>query len=229
MCTQDNQLIRSGQWWRLITPVALHANVLHLLTNNYSLNRYAARSSSVLQHTAEQVSAWLMFRARLIPVYSRKNTARVAVLQLGTCRGGAQRPATLCLGLCSIRHYWRICQLCLQHEPLCWRIRHALAVMYAKGSVCLRGCCLGSSRFGVEHLQLDSYQCSARSTQDTSLLCKLAGAIFGLGGALAVYCARHRELMGKRGDAVLQSLGQSLLLNMAIGLTSPRVDQWCAD
>ena len=26
---------------------------------------------------------------------------------------------------------------------------------------------------------------------------------------------------------MLQSLGQSLLLNMAIGLTSPRVDQWC--
>lgn len=35
---QDNALIRAGQWWRLITPVALHANLLHLLTNNYSLN-----------------------------------------------------------------------------------------------------------------------------------------------------------------------------------------------
>ena len=35
---QDNQLIRAGQWWRLITPVALHANLLHLVTNNYSLN-----------------------------------------------------------------------------------------------------------------------------------------------------------------------------------------------
>jgi hypothetical protein len=36
---QDNQLIRAGQWWRFITPVALHANLMHLLTNNYSLNR----------------------------------------------------------------------------------------------------------------------------------------------------------------------------------------------
>ena len=38
MHAQDNQLIRAGQWWRLITPVALHANAVHLLTNNYSLN-----------------------------------------------------------------------------------------------------------------------------------------------------------------------------------------------
>lgn len=35
---QDNQLIRAGQWWRLITPVVLHANLMHLVTNNYSLN-----------------------------------------------------------------------------------------------------------------------------------------------------------------------------------------------
>lgn len=57
------------------------------------------------------------------------------------------------------------------------------------------------------------------------MLC--AGAIFGLGGALAVYAARHRKLMGSRGDAILQSLGQSLALNLAIGLTTPRIDQWC--
>lgn len=38
VCAQDNQLIRAGQWWRLITPVALHANLMHLVTNNYSLN-----------------------------------------------------------------------------------------------------------------------------------------------------------------------------------------------
>ena len=45
----------------------------------------------------------------------------------------------------------------------------------------------------------------------------VAGAIFGLGGALAVYCARHRELMGTQSDAILRSLGQSLALNIAIG------------
>lgn len=35
---QDNQLIRAGQWWRFITPVALHANLLHLVCNNHALN-----------------------------------------------------------------------------------------------------------------------------------------------------------------------------------------------
>ena len=53
-----------------------------------------------------------------------------------------------------------------------------------------------------------------------------AGAIFGLGGALAVYCARHRDLMGSQSDAILRSLGQSLALNIAIGFSTPQIDQW---
>lgn len=55
-----------------------------------------------------------------------------------------------------------------------------------------------------------------------------AGAIFGLGGALAVYCARHRDLMGSQSDAILRSLGQSLALNIAIGFSTPQIDQWWA-
>ena len=43
-----------------------------------------------------------------------------------------------------------------------------------------------------------------------------------------MFCARHRALMGKRSDAILESLGQSLALNVAIGLTTPRIDQWYA-
>jgi membrane associated rhomboid family serine protease len=35
---QDNQLIRAGEWWRFITPVALHANFLHLAINNKALD-----------------------------------------------------------------------------------------------------------------------------------------------------------------------------------------------
>lgn len=53
-----------------------------------------------------------------------------------------------------------------------------------------------------------------------------AGAIFGLGGALAVYCARHRDLMGSTSDAILRQLGQALALNIAIGFTTPQIDQW---
>ena len=55
-----------------------------------------------------------------------------------------------------------------------------------------------------------------------------AGAIFGLGGALAVYAARHRKILpGKSGDNLLRSLGQTLAINVVYGLTSPRIDQWC--
>ena len=55
-----------------------------------------------------------------------------------------------------------------------------------------------------------------------------AGAIFGLGGALAVYAARHRKIMpGKSGDNLLRSLGQTLAINVVYGLSSPRIDQWC--
>ncbi|BFI25465.1 rhomboid protease GluP [Marchantia polymorpha subsp. ruderalis] len=33
-----NSLIDKGQFWRLLTPAVLHANVFHLLVNSYSLN-----------------------------------------------------------------------------------------------------------------------------------------------------------------------------------------------
>lgn len=55
---------------------------------------------------------------------------------------------------------------------------------------------------------------------------RCTGAIFGLGGALAVYCARHKEILGSQSDAILQSLGQSLVLNVVIGLSNARIDQW---
>ncbi|MEX1071134.1 MAG: rhomboid family intramembrane serine protease, partial [Anaerolineales bacterium] len=33
-----NELILEGQWWRLITPVVLHASILHIAFNMYALN-----------------------------------------------------------------------------------------------------------------------------------------------------------------------------------------------
>ncbi|CAL5219996.1 g1938 [Coccomyxa viridis] len=129
---KDNQLIRAGQWWRLITPVALHANLLHLVTNNYSLNS--------LGPAVEMLSG----RQRFLSVYAASAVA-------GSAASFAFSPAAS----------------------------------------------VGAS-----------------------------GAIFGLGGALAVYCARHRELMGSQSDAILRSLGQSLALNIAIGFSTPQIDQW---
>jgi membrane associated rhomboid family serine protease len=35
---QANPLVAAGQWWRLLTPAFLHANLAHLAVNSYSLN-----------------------------------------------------------------------------------------------------------------------------------------------------------------------------------------------
>lgn len=55
----------------------------------------------------------------------------------------------------------------------------------------------------------------------------VAGAVFGVGGALAVFFYRHKGYFGKTSDAVLQSLGQSLVINLGYGLMSRSVDNWC--
>ncbi len=34
---KDSALIRQGQWWRFVTPIFLHGNLLHLMTNGFSL------------------------------------------------------------------------------------------------------------------------------------------------------------------------------------------------
>ncbi len=52
------------------------------------------------------------------------------------------------------------------------------------------------------------------------------GAIFGVGGALAVFCYRHKEFFGQGGDAVLRSLGQNLAMNVVYGLLVPNIDNW---
>ncbi len=52
------------------------------------------------------------------------------------------------------------------------------------------------------------------------------GAIFGIGGALAVFCYRHKEFFGSGGDAVLKSLGQNLAMNVVYGLVAPNIDNW---
>lgn len=53
-----------------------------------------------------------------------------------------------------------------------------------------------------------------------------SGAIFGVGGALAVFFYRHRDYFGKASDQVLAQLGQSLALNVGMGFIVSNVDNW---
>lgn len=53
-----------------------------------------------------------------------------------------------------------------------------------------------------------------------------SGAVFGIGGALAVFFYRHREFFGRNSDAVLKNLGQNLAMNMIYGLVAPNIDNW---
>lgn len=54
----------------------------------------------------------------------------------------------------------------------------------------------------------------------------ISGAIFGIGGALAVFFYRHRTYFGPTSDAVLKALGQSLAINTAMGFAVANVDNW---
>lgn len=53
-----------------------------------------------------------------------------------------------------------------------------------------------------------------------------SGAIFGLGAATAQLLYRHRDRDPRFTSSMLRSLGQSLLINIVIGVSSPRIDNW---
>ncbi|GBG80245.1 hypothetical protein CBR_g30610 [Chara braunii] len=53
-----------------------------------------------------------------------------------------------------------------------------------------------------------------------------SGAIFGLVGALAVFFARHRRLLGNSGSQNLQSISRVIVLNMVGGLLGGAATAW---
>lgn len=55
-----------------------------------------------------------------------------------------------------------------------------------------------------------------------------AGAVFGVAGALAMYHYRHRHVLGEESSNILQSLRNSLVANLKIGLLCPLIDSWWA-
>ncbi|KAL0025305.1 hypothetical protein WJX79_003525 [Trebouxia sp. C0005] len=54
-----------------------------------------------------------------------------------------------------------------------------------------------------------------------------SGAVFGVVGALAVYYHRHRHVLGEESSTILQSLRNSLVVDLKIGFLCPLIDSWC--
>lgn len=52
------------------------------------------------------------------------------------------------------------------------------------------------------------------------------GAIFGIGGAIALFFYRHKTIFGSTSDQMLESLRNSLLMNVVYGLSSRNIDNW---
>jgi membrane associated rhomboid family serine protease len=53
-----------------------------------------------------------------------------------------------------------------------------------------------------------------------------SGAIFGVGGAIAVYFYRNKDIFGQKSDYVLNQLWRTLLINLGYGMLNSRIDNW---
>lgn len=53
-----------------------------------------------------------------------------------------------------------------------------------------------------------------------------SGAIFGLVGAMGIFLWRHQRILGEQGKSGLRSVGQTLMLNLVIGLAIPQIDNF---
>lgn len=45
---KDNALIAAGEWWRLVTPMFLHVNLVHIAVNSYSLFVFGPQVEALL-------------------------------------------------------------------------------------------------------------------------------------------------------------------------------------
>ena len=119
--------------------------------------------------------------------------------------------------------YWRLVSPALVHGNL----MHLAINCYSLWNIApsLEGL-TGSPRMLVTYFvaaiggNVASYALSPRPSLGAS------GAVFGLGGALAMYFYRNKNVYGRRSDYVLKSLWQTLLINVLYGLTNPRIDNF---
>lgn len=53
-----------------------------------------------------------------------------------------------------------------------------------------------------------------------------SGAVFGIYGACFTYLTRNEWLLGAQGQAMTTAIGQTMLMNLVLGLANPQIDQW---
>jgi rhomboid protease GluP len=82
----------------------------------------------------------------------------------------------------------------------------------------------GRSRFLVIYLLSGLMGNVASYVLSESLSAGASGAIFGLVGALAVYLARHRDILGRRGQRSLANAVVVILYNLMLSFTVPGID-----
>jgi membrane associated rhomboid family serine protease len=53
-----------------------------------------------------------------------------------------------------------------------------------------------------------------------------SGAVFGIYGACFTYLTRNEWLLGEQGKAMTSAIGQTMAMNLLLGLANPQIDQW---
>lgn len=84
----------------------------------------------------------------------------------------------------------------------------------------------GSSRFATVYLLAAVASTSLSYVMSPAPSLGASGAVFGVGGALAMFFYRHKDELGRSSDTVLRQLGQSLMMNLMYGLFSSNIDNW---
>ena len=119
--------------------------------------------------------------------------------------------------------YWRLYTATLLHDG----ILHLLFIVFALYSLgpLVEGY-FGHWRFLAIYLLSGLFGSLASYAFSDSISVGASGAIFGIIGALAVYLYRYRDNFGASGRAMLQNVLVTIVLNVALGLTVPRIDNW---
>ena len=131
-------------------------------------------------------------------------------------RFGAKVPWLVATG-----EYWRLLTAIFLHIGFIHLVFNSYA-LYSLGPQVER--LFGRHRFLVVYLLSGLAGSVASYVLSESLSAGASGAIFGLIGSLAVYMARHRDILGQRGRRGLTNIMVVILFNLVLSFTVPGID-----